>query len=130
MRHYQSLDTFKLEGNTVYLTSSGDDPVEAMAVMMREGERVAISISIGPLELGLRPRYEELQRAVASLKPVPGLSTTRHVGSEVAYMDLGLTEDRRLVMRPSLVSDASGHLSINLLVTPEAFEKLAAWLKG
>lgn len=130
MRHYQSLDTFKLEGSTVYLTSSGDKNVEAMVVMAREGDRMVLSISIGPLELALRPRFEELQRAITALKPVPGLSTTRHVGSESAYIDLGLTEDQQLVLRPSLVTDATGHLSINLLVNKEAFEKLANWLKG
>ena len=130
MRNFQLLDTFKLDGQIVRLSQSDPDAGNAHVVMVREGERIAISVNIGPLELAIRPHFEEMRRHIAALKPVPGLTSTRQVGSSQAYMGLGLSEENQLVMRPILLTDATGHVGINLIVSKEATEQLKNWLNG
>src|SRR5688572_12058263 len=129
MRTYQTLNQFKQENNTVFLSNS--DPSKEMVLSMaREGDRVAISVCVGALELGLRLHHDELQRGLNSLTPVPGLTTTRQVGNVAASIGIGSMEDGALVLRPSLISDATGHLTINLLVEKAVAEKFLQWINS
>jgi len=81
------------------------------------------------LEIALRPRYEDLTRTLSRLTAVEGLHTTREVGTGQSYLAIGLTPDDALLLRPTIVSDATGHFSINLKVTKEARTQLWEWLK-
>jgi hypothetical protein len=87
-----------------------------------------MSASFGPLEIALRLQYGEFVRRLKNLYPVPGLATTRQVGTGNAYVALGLTKDNRLVLRPTIVADASGHVTFNLLATTEVYQALRKWL--
>lgn len=128
MRTYQSLDAVQQNGEVLQLNSTDPEMTHATMALAREGQRVVISVNIGPLELALRLRFDDLQRQVASLKPVAGLATTRQVGSGQAYIGLGLTEDNRLVMRPTLVGDATGKITFNLIAAKAVFDELCEWL--
>jgi hypothetical protein len=59
---------------------------------------------------------------------VNGLRTTRQVGTGQAYLALGLQDDGTLVMRPTIVADATGHICLNLLLTSETREAIMDWL--
>lgn len=97
-------------------------------MVAREGDYVPISVSYGPIELALRLRYADLSRMLTRLKPIDGLQTTRQVGSTSAYLGLGLRSDGSLLMRPTVVADARGHLSFNLSLTDQARQALMQWL--
>ena len=75
-------------------------------------------------------RYDDLVRQMTGLTPSPSMATTRQVGSGQAFMGLGLTQDGRLIMRPSLVSDATGHVTINLAASGEVYQKVTEWLNS
>lgn len=129
MRNYQVLDKAVLEpDNVLRLTTLQENPDQPILAMSREGAFVSISASFGPLELALRLQYSELVRRLKNLYPVPGLATTRQVGTGNSYMALGLTKDNRLVMRPSIVADASGHITFNLVASTEVYQTLRKWL--
>jgi hypothetical protein len=129
MRNYQVLDKAILEqDNVLRLTTAQENPDQPILAMSREGSFVSISASFGPLELALRLQYNELVRRLKNLYPVPGLATTRQVGTGNSYMALGLTKDNRLVMRPSIVADASGHITFNLVASAEVYQTLRKWL--
>lgn len=129
MRNYQILDKAVLEpDNVLRLTTAQENPDQPILAMSREGSFVSISASFGPLELALRLQYSELVRRLKNLYPVPGLATTRQVGTGNSYMALGLTKDNRLVMRPSIVADASGHITFNLVASTEVYQTLRKWL--
>jgi hypothetical protein len=89
---------------------------------------MAISVRYGPVELALRPRYEELTRLLARLQPVEGLQTTRQVGSSNAFLAIGLRGDGSLVMRPTIAADATGQFSFNFMLSPEVRQTLFDWL--
>lgn len=129
MRHYITLDTMTVdtESGLMTLQASGNSAAPMIA-MRREGAYIAISASYGPLEIALRPHVEELARLLARLQPVKGPRTTRQVGTAQAYLAIGLGEDLSLVMRPTIVADATGHLCLNLVLTPDTRAKLFEWL--
>jgi hypothetical protein len=127
MRDYQSLNKFETRGEIIYLSSDAPDAHASLA-LTREGDRVAIAASIGALELALRLHYDELKRHLNALTPVSGLTTTRQIGNVAAYISAGIMDDGKLVLRPTLVSDATGHITINLLAEQPVAEKLLAWL--
>jgi hypothetical protein len=130
MRNFQTLDGTRIdptaESLEFFLTASDDD--EPLLAMRREGIYVTISASYGPLEIAMRPRYEDLARTLNRLTVVDGLHTTRQVGTGQAYLAMGLTAQNDLLMRLTIVADATGHLSLNLKLTPEARIKLYDWL--
>ncbi len=130
MRNFQPLDhvAIDVENETIQLehTDSDNEPILALR---REGPYVTISASIGPLEIALRPRYEDLMRTLSRLQPIAGLHVTRQVGTAQAYIGVGLTTEGELVLRPTIVADATGHLSMNLRVVPEARRALYEWLQ-
>lgn len=118
MRHFLTLDTLTTdsESGVLYLT---DTAGQARIGVRREGVYIAISATYGPLEIALRPRYEDFERLLHRLHPVEGLQTTRQVGSAQAYLAVGMRTDGSLVLRPTLVADAGGLLTFNLVLTPE-----------
>lgn len=130
MRNFQPLDHVEIDDDIDAITlennTSESDPVLALR---REGIYVTISASYGPLEIALRPRYEDLARTLSRLQSVDGLSTTRQVGTAQAYLAMGISPEGALMLRPTIVADATGHFSLNLVLTPEARQKLYTWLK-
>ncbi|MEQ8672398.1 MAG: hypothetical protein RLP44_30755 [Aggregatilineales bacterium] len=131
MRNFQTLDKVVVDSDTgiIYLSTASDTETGAPKVSMRrEGGYVAISASYGPLEIALRPRFTEVARTLSRLRPVAGLQTTRQVGTGQAYVAFGLQNDGVLVMRPTIVGDATGLISFNLLLTDEVRQVVFDWL--
>lgn len=130
MRNFQTLDSATVDAESasleLYLSSADDD--QPRLAMQREGAYVTISASYGPLEIAMRPRYDDLARSLGRLGVVEGLHTTRQVGTGQAYLAIGLTPDNSLLMRLTIVADATGHLSLNMLLTDPARGKLFQWL--
>ncbi len=130
MRNFQTLDQAKVdsasESMEMFLSDADDD--QPQLALRREGAYVTISASYGPLEIAMRPRYEELMRAIVRLNVVDGLLTTRQVGTSHAYLALGLQSDGSLLLRLTIVADATGHLSINLRLVEAVRQQLYDWL--
>ncbi len=129
MRHYQTLDTVTFNAESgIFAVSAAGAAIDAKIALRREGEFVALSASYGPLEIALRPRYAELVRTLARLRPIGGLQTSRELGSTQAYISLGLNGDDALLLRPTIVGDASGHVGLNFSMTADARKELYTWL--
>ena len=73
---------------------------------------MAISASYGPMEIALRPRYEDLTRLLARLQPVEGLQTTRQVGTSQAYLATGLRSDGTLARLERQWLSAAGSVPV------------------
>jgi hypothetical protein len=130
MRHFEMLDQITIDEDSGVITlgiKSAHEEHPQLA-MRREGAYIAISARYGPLEIALRPRYDELVRLLSRLQPVDGLQTTRQVGTSNAYLALGLRRDGSLLLRPTIVGDAAGHFTMNLGLTPEIREMFYAWV--
>jgi hypothetical protein len=125
MRNFQALDAGSVDAATGIITLAGSDSTIAMR---REGEYVGISASYGALEIALRPRVRDLIRTVKQLQPNDGLQTTRQVGTGDSFLALGLYNDGTLIMRPTLISDASGYFCLNFALAPAAAAVLKGWL--
>jgi len=131
MRNYQNLDQVITEDDTGIIYLSKADEAGGMhprISLRREGGYVAISASYGPLEVAMRLRYEDLIRLLSRLRPVEGLQTTRQIGTGQAYISLGLQQNGDLVMRPTIVGDATGHMCLNLILTDGTRDALYNWL--
>ena len=130
MRNYESLDHVVVEDQTgiIYLTQTGESGTHPRVSLRREGSYIAISASYGPLEIAMRLRYEDLIRLLSRLRPVEGLQTTRQIGTGQAYISLGLQQNGDLVMRPTIVGDATGHMCLNLILTDGTRDALYNWL--
>jgi len=130
MRHFERLDQVSVDPQTgiISLTTTRDVHSKPIVAMRHEGGYVVISASYGPLEISLRPRLEELARVLVRLQPVEGLQTTRQVGTGQAFLALGSQASGELILRPTIVADATGHLSFNLLLSTAAREALYEWL--
>ncbi len=131
MRNYQTLDECQVnpETESLELFFANAEPEHPRLAMRREGIYVTISASYGPLEIALRPRYDDLVRTLSRLAAVEGLHTTRQVGTAQAYLGMGLTSDGNLLLRPTIVADATGHLSFNIQITPKVRTALYDWLQ-
>ena len=131
MRNFQTLDDCRIDPETdsleLFFTNAA--PEHPRLAMRREGIYVTISASYGPLEIALRPRYDDVVRTLGRLAVVEGLHTTRQVGTAQAYLAMGLTSDGNLLLRPTIVADATGHLSFNIQITPKVRIALYEWLK-
>jgi hypothetical protein len=131
MRNFQPLDRVSVDDETetiqlvAHSASAGNSPILAMH---REGPYVSISASFGPFEIALRPRYEDLNRALSRLPAVDGLHFTRQVGTAQAFLSIGLMPNGELLLRPTIVADATGYLSLNLQVSADARKALYDWL--
>lgn len=130
MRNFELLDhsTVDAESGVISLTTQQTAAGSPVLAMRREGSYIVISASYGPLEVALRPRFEELTRVLQRLQPVEGLNTTRQIGTGQAFLALGLKTDGMLLLRPTLVADATGLLAFNLAVTDSVRRALYAWL--
>jgi len=131
MRNFQLLDGCRAdpESDTLELFYTNASEEQPRLALRREGLYVTISASYGPLEIALRPRYEDLTRALSRLTSVEGLHTTRQVGTGQSYLAMGLTPEDNLLLRPTIVADATGHLSLNIEITPQARQALYEWLQ-
>ncbi len=131
MRNFLTLDKVTINpdhGIISFEREHETDDDRPTLTMRREGGYVAISASHGPFEIALRPRFQELSRVLSRLRPVEGLQTTRQVGTAQAYLAVGLSPDGTLLLRPTIVADATGHLSFNLMLTGAARQALFEWL--
>ncbi|MEO0563641.1 MAG: hypothetical protein AAF125_16160 [Chloroflexota bacterium] len=130
MRQFRTLFRVDEDADAGVLYISGEKGTHDYPSLMvsREGSYVPISVSYGPIELALRLTYDDLAQALTRLQPVDGLQTTRQVGSANAYLAMGLRSDGVLLMRPTMVGDASGHMSVNLALPSEVRESLMRWL--
>lgn len=125
MRTFQTLDAADANAVTGIITFTGSDTEVAMR---REGEYVGFSASWGALEIALRPRARDLIRTLKQLQPNDGLGTTRQVGTGDSFLGLGLRGDGTLILRPTLISDATGYFCLNLALAPDAAGALRQWL--
>jgi hypothetical protein len=130
MRTYSTLDKVSInqESGVISFSSAKDNGSSPEMSIKREGAFIAISVSHGPLEVALRPKFPELEQVLSHLHPVSGLQTTRQVGTGESYLALGLRDDGALVLRPTIVADATGLLCFNIIVSGEAREALYKWL--
>lgn len=130
MRKFIELDRATVDAETgiIYLTAERETEAQPTVFMRREGDYITISANYGLLEIALRPRYHEITRVLSRLQPVEGLQTTRQVGTGQAFLALGLKPDGTLLMRPTLVADATGRMSFNLALTDSVRKALYAWL--
>ncbi|MBL8155605.1 MAG: hypothetical protein JNM70_15585 [Anaerolineae bacterium] len=130
MRNFELLDSYSIDTATGVLTftAAQQSLARPIVALRREGGYIALSASYGPFEIALRPRFQELSRVLARLQPVEGLQTTRQVGTGQAFLALGLKPDGVLLMRPTIVADATGHMGFNLALSAEARHTLFEWL--
>jgi hypothetical protein len=130
MRFYVTLTQFTHEANTGNLIFSTDDGSESAPKlsMKMEGEYIAISASYGPMEIALRPRLEELKWTLSHIQAIDGLQTSRQIGSSQSYLALGLRKDGSLIVRPTILTDATGYFTFNYQLAPDARAALYAWL--
>lgn len=130
MRNFELLDSVSVDADSgvITLTTQTDIAGHPVVALRREGGYIALSASYGPLEIALRPRFQELSRVLARLQPVEGLQTTRQVGTGQAYLAVGLRPDGILLLRPTIVADATGHLGFNLSLSDTVRQTLFDWL--
>lgn len=130
MRNFELLNQVNIDADSgvFTLTTADDAPGSPVVALRREGGYIALSASYGPLEIALRPRYQELARVLARLQPVEGLQTTRQVGTGQAYVAFGLRTDGLLLMRLTIVADATGHMAFNFSLSDAARHELFEWL--
>ena len=130
MRSFQTLDIVSVEEDTgiIYISVNEENWMHPRISMRREGSYIAISASYGPVEIAMRLRFNELTRVLARLRPVNGLQTTRQVGTGQSYLAMGLQDGGNLVLRPTIVADATGHMCFNLVLTDGVRATLFDWL--
>lgn len=130
MRNFELLDKVTVDTKTGVITfTTNQESISRPTVALRkEGGYVAFSANYGPFEIALRPRFQEMSRVLARLTPVEGLQTTRQIGTAQAYLAVGLKPDGVLLLRPTLVADATGHAGFNLALSDSARKQLFEWL--
>jgi hypothetical protein len=130
MRNFEMLETTTVDSRTgvISFTTNLNSAHSPTVALRKEGGYVALSASYGPFEIALRPRFQELSRVLARLTPVEGLQTTRQIGTAQAYLAVGLKPDGILLMRPTIVADATGHMSFNLALSDAARQQFFEWL--
>ena len=127
MRNFLTLDQVTDDSASGIIIFQAEKRNSSLA-MKREGAYVAISANHGPIEIALRPRLEDLSRALSRLQRVQGLQTTRQVGTGEWNLSLGLQLDGSLLVRPSMIADATGNISFNFALTDAMRERLFQWL--
>ncbi|MDX2138623.1 MAG: hypothetical protein SF123_11060 [Chloroflexota bacterium] len=132
MRYFQTLTHTHNDTATGMLHITADDSGNLMPrlSLKHEGDYVAISASYGPVEMALRPRYTDLMFGLMRLQPIEGLQTSRQVGSGQTYIALGLQPDGVLVLRPTLIGDGGGHITLNLALSSDARATMMHWLEA
>jgi hypothetical protein len=128
MRHYHKLDSVTHdEKHDTLLFTPADDSLTHLW-FGREGMYVSVSATYGPLELSLRPRQQDLVSSLAQLRPTERLTVMRMVGTGQAHLELGLSTAGELLVRATIVADATGHAAMNLVLTADMRQKLFDWL--
>ena len=127
MRFYQRLDRVSRDETDDTLLIECSDGVPKLW-FGREGMYVSISASYGPLEISLRPRQRDLVSGLAQLRPTARLSVMRMVGTGQAHIELGLATNGELLLRTTIVADATGHVAMNMILSSEVRAQLFAWL--
>lgn len=132
MRNFQTLDHAVVDSATgvITFTLQASDGLHPTIALRREGEYAPISASYGALEIALRLRLRELVRTLSHIQPNDGLNVTRQVGTGDCFLGMGLRTDGSLVLRPTIIGDASGYFCLNLILAPEAAKALRDWLGG
>lgn len=127
MRNFQPMNQVSTAGGGITIGNEhgAQNPLLAM---VKEGSYVAISVSYGPLEIALRLHLDDVQRAFRRLQHVEGLQMTRQIGTGQAYLGIGLMGDGGLVICPTIIADATGHMSLNVVLTDDARAALYQWL--
>jgi hypothetical protein len=130
MRNFATLDQVEFDESNGILRFFGQSTIGSLASLSlkREGSYVAVSAAYGPVEVAMRPRLQELTRVLARLRPVEGGLTPRQVGTGEAYISLGVLPDGMLLLRVTIVADASGNLNLNVALTDAMRAKLFEWL--
>jgi hypothetical protein len=130
MRFYQKLDrVFRNEtDDTLLIECSEGEYCLPKLWFGREGLYVSVSASYGPLEIALRPRQRALVSALGQLRPTEHLSVMRTVGTGQAHIELGLATSGELLLRTTIVADATGHVAMNMILSSEVRAQLFAWL--
>ena len=85
MRHFEMLDQMTIDDASGIVTLRVQQAHEEhpQLALRREGTYIAISARYGPLEIALRPRYEDLVRLLSRLQPVEG-SANHPAGRHIA----------------------------------------------
>jgi hypothetical protein len=130
MRHYQRLDDVHYDesSDTLTFTCKQEHGCASDLWFGREGMYLSISAQHGPLEIALRPRLRDLTSSLADLKPTEHLGVMRMVGTGQAHVELGLSTNGELLIRTSIIADATGHFAMNTILSSEARERLFEWL--
>ena len=130
MRHFQTLDRAAIDENAgiLLITASEASYLSVEIALRLEGDYLLLSASYGAFELALRLRRREFTRALTHIQPIDGLHTTRQVGTGNAFLGVGLHSNRSLVLRPTIVGDATGYTCLNLRLTPDARQTLYDWI--
>ncbi len=131
MRHYQRLDGVHYDEtrDTLTFTCEAVQGCTSDLWFGREGMYLSISAQHGPLEIALRPRLRDVTSSLAELKPTEHLGVMRMIGTGQAHVELGLSTAGELLIRTSIVADATGHFAMNTILTPEARKRLFEWLE-
>lgn len=111
------------------LILASTDTQPGSLVARREDDYVVLTTSSGPIAITLRLRADELERTLRHPAASSEQATARQVGSSQAYLAIGRREDGDILLRPTLVADATGEISFNLLVTANVREDLFRWLQ-
>jgi len=131
MRHFQTLSTasYDAANDTLLISDGSGDPCAPTLWFGREGMYLSVAAGYGPLEIALRPRYRDVVTSLAQLRPTTRLTVMRRVGTGQAHLELGLSTEGELLLRTAIVADATGHIAINLVLTPQARARLFEWLE-
>lgn len=130
MRSYQKLDRVSHDAadDTLLIDSADGDQTLPKLWFGREGMYVSVSASYGPLEISLRPRQRDLAASLGQLRPTERLSVMRMVGTGQAHIELGLAISGELLLRATIVADATGHIAMNVILTSDVRARLYEWL--
>lgn len=115
--------------NTLLITAGDDDPAGPTLWFAREGMYLSVAAGFGPLEIALRPRYRNVVTSLEQLRPTARLTVMRMVGTGQAHLELGLSTEGELLVRATIVADATGHIALNMVLSPDARAQLYAWLE-
>jgi len=131
MRHYQKLDnvTFDESTNTLLITNAEANSEGPNLWFGREGMYISISAHYGPMEIALRPRQRDLITSLSQLKATERLSVMRLVEPARLIWDSAFSTRGELLLRATIVADATGQFAMNMILTSGAREKLLKWLE-
>src|SRR5690606_9142458 len=129
MRNLQTLSTAAIDSATgvISFTSEDETALHPVVSMRQEGAYAAISASFGPHEIALQPSHSELVGNLRHLQPNDGLITTSQIGFANCVAGLGLSTDGRIILRPTMVGDATGDFGITFLQKDVATAVLCRW---